>query len=293
MIDVSVSTTFVADDTPLQEALKQCQNVGIKSVEIGSNHCYEEHYDYLHDYNFQYLVHNYFPIPQISFVLNIASIDEQIRTLSLQHVKKALDLCEKTDAKLYTFHPGFLTDPKGSNQSNINYDFQWEQNQLSHADHDKAKDLMYQALDEIVKYAASKEINISIETEGSVKKKNHLLMQQPHEFEEFMTKYKVSDIGINLNIGHLNLAANAFEFDRHAFVDLVKDHIVAMELSHNDGVEDQHLPLRQGEWYWDIINDRRFEDAFKILEFRNTQIAEIARNVQLIRGNNNEFSVSG
>ena len=122
MIDVSVSTTFVADDTPLQEALKQCKNVGIKSVEIGSNHCYEVHYDYLHDYNFQYLVHNYFPIPQMSFVLNIASFDEQIRNLSLQHIKKAIDLCKKIGAELYTFHPGFLTDPKGSNISNKNYD---------------------------------------------------------------------------------------------------------------------------------------------------------------------------
>jgi sugar phosphate isomerase/epimerase len=293
LIEVSVSTTFIADGLPLHDALKLCQDVGIKSVEIGSNHCYEEHYDYLGAFNFQYLVHNYFPIPQISFVLNIASIDEQIRTLSLQHVKKALDLCEKTDAKLYTFHPGFLTDPKGSNQSNINYDFQWEQNRLSQIDRAKAKDLMYQALDEVVKYAALKKIKIAIETEGSLKKKGHLLMQQPHEYEEFMTKFSVSEIGINLNIGHLNLAANAFDFDRIAFVELVQDHIVAMELSHNDGEEDQHQPLQSGEWYWDIINDRRFESAFKILEFRNTQIAEIARNVQLIRGNNNEFSVSG
>ena len=289
MIDVSVSTTFVADDTPLQEALKQCKNVGIKSVEIGSNHCYEEHYDYLHDYNFQYLVHNYFPIPQISFVLNIASFDEQIRNLSLQHIKKAIDFCKKTGAKLYTFHPGFLTDPKGSNQSNNNYDFQWEQYQLSYADHDKAKDLMYQALDEIVKYAASKEINISIETEGSVKKKDHLLMQQPHEYEEFMTKFSVSEIGINLNIGHLNLAANAFDFDRIAFVDLVQDHIVAMELSHNDGVEDQHQPLQSGEWYWDIIHDSRFEDAFKILEFRNTTISAIVANLKIFEEHKNAF----
>ena len=289
MINTSVSTTFVADGKPLNEALKLCHDAEITAVEIGSNHCYEEHYDYLHDYNFQYLVHNYFPIPQKSFVLNIASIDEQIRNLSLQHIKKAIDFCKKTGAKLYTFHPGFLTDPKSSNQSNNNYDFLWEQNQLSHADYDKAKDLMYQALDEIVEYAASKEINISIETEGSVKKKPHLLMQQPHEFEEFMTKYKVSDIGINLNIGHLNLAANAFEFDRHAFVDLVKDHIVAMELSHNDGVEDQHLPLRQGEWYWDIINDRRFEDAFKILEFRNTTISDIVANLKMFEKHKNAF----
>jgi sugar phosphate isomerase/epimerase len=289
MINASVSTTFVADGIPLHEALKLCQDAGIKSVEIGSNHCYEEHYDYLHDYNFQYLVHNYFPIPQISFVLNIASFDEQIRNLSLQHIKKAIDLCKKTGAKLYTFHPGFLTNPKGSNQSNNNYDFQWEQNQLSHADHDKAKDLMYQALDEIVKYAASKEINISIETEGSVKRKDHLLMQQPHEFAEFMTKYKVSDIGINLNIGHLNLAANAFDFDRIAFVDLLQNHIVAMELSHNDGVEDQHLPLQPEQWYWDIIHDSRFEEAFKILEFRNTTISDVVSNLRIFEENKNAF----
>jgi sugar phosphate isomerase/epimerase len=289
MIDVSVSTTFVADDTPLQKALKQCQNVGIKSVEIGSNHCYEEHYDYLHDYNFQYLVHNYFPIPQISFVLNIASFDEQIRNLSLQHIKKAIDFCKKTGAKLYTFHPGFLTDPKGSNQSNNNYDFQWEQNQLSHAGHDKAKDLMYQALDEIVEYAASKEINISIETEGSVKKKDHLLMQQPHEFEEFMTKYKVSDIGINLNIGHLNLAANAFEFDRYAFIDLIEKYIVALELSHNDGLEDQHQPLQADQWYWDVIHDIRFREVHKILEFRNTTISDIVANLKIFKEHKNAF----
>jgi len=288
-VDLYTSTTFIPDNKPLYEALKLCQDAGIQSVEIGSNHCYEEHYDYLSDFNFQYLVHNYFPIPQISFVLNIASIDEQIRTLSLQHVKKALDLCEKTGAKLYTFHPGFLTDPKGSNQSNTNYDFQWEQNRLSQIDGAKGKYLMYQALDEVVKYAASKKIKIAIETEGSLKKKGHLLMQQPHEYEEFMTKFSVSEIGINLNIGHLNLATNAFDFDRIDFVDLLQDHIVAMELSHNDGEEDQHQPLQSGEWYWDIIHDSRFEDAFKILEFRNTTISDIIANLKIFEEHKNAF----
>ena len=114
-------------------------------------------------------------------------------------------------------------------------------------------------------------------------------MQQPHEFEEFMTKYKVSDIGINLNIGHLNLAANAFDFDRIAFVDLVQDHIVAMELSHNDGLEDQHQPLQSGEWYWEIIHDSRFEDAFKILEFRNTTISAIVANIKMFNEHKNAF----
>ena len=112
-------------------------------------------------------------------------------------------------------------------------------------------------------------------------------MQQPHEFEEFMTKYKVSDIGINLNIGHLNLAANAFEFDRYAFIDLIEEYIVALELSHNDGLEDQHQPLQADQWYWSVIHDIRFREVHKILEFRNTEIVEIVRNIQMIRENNN------
>ena len=289
MSNPSVSTTFIADGGPLHKALKQCSEAGITSVEIGSNHCYEGSYDYLNEYKLQYLVHNYFPIPQQSFVLNIASIDDSIRSLSIQHIKSAIDFCAQIEAKLYTFHPGFSTDPKGPNLSNDNFDFHWDQNQLTNANHTKAKSLMYQALDEVIEYANSKAVKIAIETEGSLKKKDHLLMQNPKEYEEFIDRYNPVDIGINLNIGHLNLSANAFDFDRIAFVDLVQDHIVAMELSHNDGEEDQHQPLQSGEWYWEIIHDSRFEDAFKILEFRNTTISAIVANLKIFEEYKNAF----
>ncbi len=108
-------------------------------------------------------------------------------------------------------------------------------------------------------------------------------MQRPEEYDEFMKKYSPCDIGINLNIGHLNLAANSFGFKRQDFVYLIQNYIVAMELSHNDGVEDQHLPLQQESWYWDLIYDPRFEDVFKILEFRNTPISEIVKNIHMIK----------
>ena len=42
-------------------------------------------------YNFEYLVHNYFPIPKHSFVLNIASLDDEIRKMSINHIKKAIN----------------------------------------------------------------------------------------------------------------------------------------------------------------------------------------------------------
>ena len=108
-------------------------------------------------------------------------------------------------------------------------------------------------------------------------------MQTPNEYKTFMKKYSPHEIGINLNIGHLNLASNAFDFDRLEFVGLIKDYMIAMELSHNNGIEDQHLPLQLDGWYWEAILDPRFDDVYKILEFRNTPISEIVNNIKLIQ----------
>ena len=119
--NIYVSTTFAPDQSLLIEALNKCRSSGIDSIEIGSNHCYEDNYNYLNELPFNYLMHNYFPIPKKSFVLNVASFNDEIRLTSLDHIKKAINLSSEIGARLYTFHPGFLTDPKGSNLSDKNY----------------------------------------------------------------------------------------------------------------------------------------------------------------------------
>ena len=285
--NLSISTTFISDGTMLYKALKLCKDIEIDFIEIGSNHCYEENYDYLSKFSFKYLVHNYFPIPKKSFVLNISSLDNNIRERSIKHVKYAIDFCYKHNCHLYTFHPGFLSDPMGSNYSKDNYDFIWEEEPANAFNYNKSKDLMYKALDEILLYANLKNIKIAIETEGSLTKKNYLLIQQPNEYIEFISKYSPSDIGINLNIGHMNLASRAFHFEKLEFVDLIANYVVAMELSHNNGLEDQHLPLEVDGWYWDLINDNRFKEVFKILEYRNTEISVIKKNIQMIKEKTN------
>ena len=65
-----------------------------------------------------------------------------------------------------------------------------------------------------------------------------------------------------------------------------------MELSHNNGIEDQHLPLKNKGWYWSLIVDERFKNIYKILEFRNTPINNIINNINLIREKNSELSSS-
>ena len=86
---------------------------------------------------------NYFPIPRESFVVNIASLNNLIRKKSINHIKNAIDFCNIIDAKLYTFHPGFLTDPNGSNIGIKNYDFQWDDLRLENVNFKKAKKYMF------------------------------------------------------------------------------------------------------------------------------------------------------
>ena len=285
-----VSTTFIEDNSKLKSALDKCRNMKIKSIEIGSNHIYEKDYDYILDYEFEIIVHNYFPVPKDSFVINISSTDEDIRKKSIEKVKSSIKFCKDIGSQLYTFHPGFLTDPIGSNKNKNNYDFQWNDSHLNNSNYITSENLMYESLDEIINFSKKCRVNVSVETEGSLHKKNHLLMQTPQEYEKLMKRYKSSDLGINLNIGHLNLASKAFCFSKFEFVDLIKSHIVAMELSHNNGNEDQHLPLKEDGWYWPIITSKKFDKIPKILEFRNSSKEDILKSISLSRRMHHEIS---
>ena len=282
MKNIFVSTTFAEDDSKISDVLARCKKENISNIELGSNHIYEKNFKkIIQQYNFRFLVHNYFPIPRKSFVVNIASLNKQIRTISIQHVKKAINFCKVTNSKLYTVHPGFLTDPITASRTKNNYDFIWNNNNLNQ-NYDLAFNNMLSSLKKIVHFAKDKKVRVAIETEGSFKKKNLLLMQKPNEYNELFKYFKPNDLGVNLNIGHLNLASRAFKFSKFEFVKKLKQYILAIELSHNNGIEDQHLPLKRNEWYWKIINDPDFSKVYKILEFRNTSIKNIKNVLKLL-----------
>ncbi len=281
--NIFVSTTFAKDDSKISEVLKVCKNEKIYNIELGSNHTYEKNFEKIvNKYNFQFIIHNYFPVPKKSFVVNIASLNKKIRDLSLNHVKKSIIFCNATKSKLYTFHPGFLNDPISASRAKSNYDFIWKE-KIIKKNYKLAYKQMLLSLNEIVRFAKKQKVKIAIETEGSYKKRDYLLMQKPNEYKELFKYFKPKDLGINLNLGHLNLAAKAFKFSKHNFVELVKKYVVALELSDNNGLEDEHLPLKKNKWYWEIIDDPYFNKTYKILEFRNTNIKKVKKVINFFK----------
>ena len=276
MSKVYVSTTFIKNGKKIKSALDKLKSAGIKNVELGSNHIYEKNFNYIKKYNFYFLIHNYFPTPKKDFIINIASLNKKIRNRSLSQIKRSINFYKKIGAKIYTFHPGFIYHPISISNSKNNYDFIWK-NKKNNKNYNSAFNQMILSLTKIVAFAKKNKVRIAIETEGSYKKKDVLLMQKPEEYRKLIKYFKPKELGINLNIGHLNLASKAFKFSKSKFINTIKPYIVAMELSHNNGRDDQHLPLKKGSWYWKIINDPYFANVYKILEFRNTDIKKIKK----------------
>ncbi len=221
-------------------------------------------------------------MPKKKIILNLASQNLKIRKESIKRIKNSILFSKKISAKLYTFHPGFLTDPEGSNISKKNYDFLWNNKKLINSNYEKSWKKMVQSLKEIVRFAKFHKVKIAIETEGSVSARNHLLMQKPEEFKKLFKLFKKIDLGVNLNIGHLNLASKAFKFDKFKFIKSIKPYIVGMEISHNYGKKDDHLPIKKKSWYWKIIQDQQFAKIPKILEFRNTNINKIKKLYEML-----------
>lgn len=223
---IFLSTTFAPDRSSIVDVLSLCKDHGIDQVELGSNHCYEEDPGGIGNYPFTFLVHNYYPPPKEPLIVNIASRNDSIRRQSISHIMNSIGLCKQIGAQLYTFHPGFLTDPQGANIDDSNYDFRFCDQDLDGALYDESFTRMCNALEELVGYGKTLGIRVALETEGSVAKSRHLLMQHPKEYERLFQMFGAEDLGINLNIGHLRLAANAFDFSVNSLVDLVADHVV-------------------------------------------------------------------
>lgn len=110
MIYIS-SSSF--DFKNLETLLKFCRQNDIKNLELSGGLKFNKNikkilYKYADFFNFN--LHNYFPPPKKNFIINLGSINENIRNKSTNLCKKAIDICKKLDLKYYSIHAPFLTD---------------------------------------------------------------------------------------------------------------------------------------------------------------------------------------
>ncbi len=282
---VFVSTTFAAKQSSVIKTIRLLTEQGIFNIELGSIHKNEDNLNYkLQDKGCNYIIHNFFPPVLERFILNISSKDERIRIRSVEFIKQALDFAVKLGASIYTIHPGFLVEPTGESRSKDNYDFEFllSTHKSLITDYIEGYEIFLRSLKVITGYIKDKSIRLAVETQGSVSKRDFILFSRPEDFRRFFRQELNNEIGINLNLGHLNLAAGAWGFDKYEAVEMLKPRIVALEVSHNDGIEDSHQALRSDGWYMHLFQDSYFKKIPVIFEGRDLSIDDVVRSYTLL-----------
>jgi sugar phosphate isomerase/epimerase len=274
---IYTSTSCLSNPKIVVKVLKEYEKAGIRNVELGSIH---SHFNVseLKKFDFNFLIHNYFPAPRIPFNFNLASQNNSIRKKSINHAKNAINLCRQIDSPMYTFHGGFTVDPQ-------KLGFKFSRKNIS----DKPRSIFtfIDSLFDIIDFAKSSGIKLAMEPNvvqkfNLTRNKNKLLLfAELKEIEILFNFFNKKELGILLDLGHTAVTSHWLHFNKNNFVKKLKDRISAIHISNNNGLQDQHKGLTK--MCWQNTRLKNFKNIPIVLESMNLNIEDIKHNLQLIK----------
>jgi sugar phosphate isomerase/epimerase len=230
---------------------------------------------------FQFLIHNYFPLPEEPFVLNLASNHERSLSLSLEHCKKAVDLSAALHAPFYSVHAGFCFSASPEHLGRT----------ITEAcliPKEEARRIFIRSLQNLADYAMEKNVAIAIENhvveaKNLVKGENqYFLGATAEELLDLLASIQRENVGVLLDVGHLKISANTLGFSPENFIKDLSSKIIALHLHENNGITDEHSIILKDSWFWKPIKENISRDIYCILEVKGLEPEEINAQIQLI-----------
>lgn len=264
---IYVSTGGFRDRTA-DEVANELLGLGINAIELSGGAYSPDLLDCLQSMksDVQFQIHNYFPPPAVPFVLNMGSQDPDIAARSIAHVEKALNWCISLGANRYSFHAGFLIDPKVEELGK----------RISNRDLFIRKDCI-EAFVERVTYVASiaRKKGIALMIENNVLSKrnaqefpdNPLLMCEPEECRNIMRQMP-ENVGMLVDVAHLKVSAKTMGFNPIDMFEMCDEWINGYHLSDNDGMSDSNQAINEDAWFWPYLKPS--VDYYTIEVYNNT-----------------------
>ena len=198
----------------------------------------------------RFFVHNYFPVPDKPFVLNLAHPETRAR--SVAHCNGAIDLCVRLGIDQYSVHAGFAVNPRPQ-------DLGRQQDHLEPLDFDESRRLFIDGVREVADYARQNGVELLLENNvvagfncpSGINKRYHLADMD--ESAHLLALFDHPAVGMMLDVGHLNVSAVTLGFDPVAFVKRFQAHVRAVQISDNDGTADQNHPVKADSWFWEHV----------------------------------------
>ena len=169
----------------------------------------------------------------------------------MDHIFKSINIASKINSKYYSFHAGFLLDPKVNNLGK-KFDISKLQKR------DKCLDRFKNNVSKISKFAKSKNIKILIENNVVTKKNlyqfktNPFLMSHPDEiFEFFLNAPK--NVKLLMDVGHLKVSSKTEGFSKIIAIKKLNRFVSCYHLSDNDSNIDNNKPFTRNSWFLNYL----------------------------------------
>ena len=221
-------------------------------------------------------IHNYFPPPKNPFVLNIASLNQKSSKKSMDHVYASIKYCKKLNSDFYSFHAGFLCDPKVDHLGKKFFTKKMFNRQ-------KAINIFLKRINKISKFAQKLNVNILVENNvlNSRYKPNDnpFLMADEKEIIDILKKFP-KNVKLLLDVAHLKVSSQTFKFNARKALKRLNPYVGGYHLSDNDGKTDSNDFFHDKSWFWkDLRKDLNYysievysENVKKIYKLHNKLI---------------------
>ena len=263
---------------PVSETIKKLSKFNIRKFELSGGTYSSSQNEDLQKLSLRndFIVHNYFPPPKYPFVLNLASLNDDIHALSFKHIKTAIKLASKLKSPYYSFHAGFLVDPKVSELGN-----KVKKRVLFNKDESLKR--FVNSVNLLSEFAAINNVKLLIEnnvlTSNNLNRfsNNPLLMVDIQGTQKILEKIN-QDIGLLIDVAHLKVSAKTLDFNPCEFLNIFRSHTKAYHLSDNDGISDSNQLVSNTSWFWPHI--RKDLDYYS-LEIYNRKPDELLTQLSL------------
>jgi sugar phosphate isomerase/epimerase len=255
--------------------LEEAAEMGVRNIELSGGTEYDEEHvakliEYKKRYTFNYTVHNYFPPPRDSFILNIAAAASTLREKSIAFAKNSIKLASAIGSDLYTIHAGYLTDLEISTcgqhflpaeDTITNKEAAWKYFSLS--------------VMELCAFAGEYSIRFGVENLFPYgRNKNYSLMCSSQDIDRAIEECKpFKNFGILLDLAHAKISSHLLGFSLESFLNEIvshhKDRILGVHISDNDGVSDLHVLPPQKSWMTRFVINSELHAVPITIEARN------------------------
>ena len=254
----------------IREAIEELAQLGIQNIELTGGTVFYQDYEkdilrLKEEYNLNYLVHNYFPPHQESFVLNLASLNDAIYQKSLNHCLNAIALSKKLGANKLGFHAGFLIDVSVREiGKKITASQLFERKQSLSRFRDAWLTLQEKAELDLILYLENNVLSYS--NYQSFNQVNPLLMTN---YEGYLELKEIMDFNLLLDVAHLKVSCNSLGLNFEDELSKMLPLSNYVHLSDNDGKHDQNKGFNKNSELLQVLKQYDFDGKTITLEIYN------------------------